>query len=103
VEAGLTTLPGVAVHSRAQHRTPTLLLTFAGREAADAYRALAAVGVNAPAGSFYAVEASRHLGLGDAGGLRVGLSPYSNDEDVDRLLDGLAQFVARGNPATVNV
>ena len=103
VETGLASLPAVAVHSRAQHRTPTLLLTFGGREAADAYRALAAVGVNAPAGSFYAVEASRHLWLGDAGGLRVGLSPYSNDEDVDRLLDGLAQFVARGNPATVNV
>jgi cysteine desulfurase family protein (TIGR01976 family) len=101
LEAGLGSLPGVTVHSRAQHRTPTLLVTFAGREPADAYRALAAVGVNAPAGSFYAIEASRHLGLGDAGGLRVGLSPYSNDEDVDRLLDGVARFVARGNPATV--
>jgi cysteine desulfurase family protein (TIGR01976 family) len=93
IEAGLADLPGVTVHSRARTRTPTLLLTFAGRPAADAYRALAAVGVNAPAGSFYAVEASRHLGLGDAGGLRVGLSPYSTQEDVDRLLAGLADFV----------
>jgi cysteine desulfurase family protein (TIGR01976 family) len=101
VEAGLADLPGITVHSRAAHRTPTLLLTLAGRPAADAYRALAAVGVNAPAGSFYAVEASRHLGLGDAGGLRVGLSPYSTQEDVDRLLEALASFVARGNPATI--
>ena len=40
----------------------------------------------APSGNFYAVEASRHLGLGDAGGLRVGLAPYTNADDVERLL-----------------
>jgi len=50
--------------------------------------------VNAPAGSFYAIEASRHLGLGDAGGLRVGLAPYNDDEDVDRLLAGLGEWTA---------
>ena len=33
---------------------------------------LAERGVNAPAGPFYAIEASRWLGLGDTGGLRVG-------------------------------
>ncbi|HKG51723.1 MAG TPA: cysteine desulfurase-like protein [Actinomycetales bacterium] len=92
VEDALRDLPGVTVHSRARHRTPTLLLTFAGRDPADAYRALAEVRVNAPAGSFYAIEASRHLGLGDSGGLRVGLAPYSDDDDVDRLLAGLRGF-----------
>ena len=45
-----------------------------------------------PAGSFYAIEASRFLGFGDAGGLRVGLAPYSSRSDVDRLLDGLTEF-----------
>ena len=70
-----------------------MLLTFAGRESADAYRFLASRGVNAPAGSFYALEASRRLGLGDTGGLRVGLAPYSNDDDIDRLLAGLAAFL----------
>jgi selenocysteine lyase/cysteine desulfurase len=50
--------------------------------------------VNAPAGSFYAIEASRHLGLGDAGALRIGLAPYNDSDDVDRLLDGLQEFVA---------
>jgi cysteine desulfurase family protein (TIGR01976 family) len=92
IEDGLADLPGVVVRSRARHRTPTLLLTFAHRDATDAYPALAAMGVNAPAGSFYAVEASRHLGLGDAGGLRVGLAPYSDDGEVDRLLAGLEAF-----------
>ena len=81
------------MHSRARHRTPTLLLTFADRDPADAYRFLAEQGVNAPAGSFYAYEPARRLGLGSAGGLRVGLAPYTDDSDVDRLLDGLAKFL----------
>jgi cysteine desulfurase family protein (TIGR01976 family) len=94
IEIGLRDLPGVTVWSRAKRRTPTLLLTFEGREAFDAYRFLAERGVNAPAGSFYALEASRWLGLGDTGGLRVGLAPYNDDDDVDRLLAGLREFLA---------
>ena len=49
--------------------------------------------VDAPASSFYALEASRHLGLGDEGGVRVGLAPYNDDEDVDRLLAALEQVL----------
>lgn len=94
IEAGLAGLPGVTVHSRAARRTPTLLLTFAGRSAEAAHRFLAGRGINAPAGSFYAIEASRFLGLGAAGGLRVGLAPYNDDADVDRLLTGLAEFLS---------
>jgi cysteine desulfurase family protein (TIGR01976 family) len=93
IELGLRDLPGVTVWSRAKRRTPTLLLTFDGRDAADAYRFLAERGINAPAGSFYAIEASRWLGLGDTGGLRIGLAPYNDDADVDRLLAGLREFL----------
>ncbi|MDT7580745.1 MAG: hypothetical protein QOK35_2009, partial [Pseudonocardiales bacterium] len=91
IEDGLAALPGVVVHSRAAHRTPTLLLSFPDRgpdACRDAYRFLAERGVNAPAGTFYALEASRRLGFGDAGALRVGLAPYNDDADVDRLLEG---------------
>jgi cysteine desulfurase family protein (TIGR01976 family) len=94
LEARLRELPGVRLWSRAAHRTPTLLLTFDGRVAADAYRFLGERGVNAPAGSFYALEPSRWLGLGDTGGLRVGLAPYSDRSDVERLLTGLREFLA---------
>ncbi|MGY1594682.1 cysteine desulfurase-like protein [Geodermatophilus sp. SYSU D00708] len=94
IEDGVRALPGVTLWSRAARRTPTLLMTFPGRDAADAYRFLAARGVNAPAGSFYAIEASRRLGLGDTGGLRVGLAPYNDDADVDRLLAGLGEWLA---------
>ncbi len=93
VEQAVAGLAGITVHSRARERTPTLLMTFADRSAADAYRFLAERGVNAPAGTFYAYEPARRLGL-PSGGLRVGLAPYTDDSDVDRLLDGLAAFIA---------
>jgi selenocysteine lyase/cysteine desulfurase len=93
IEAGLAELAGITVYSRAAHRTPTLLLGMGGREQ-ESYAFLAARGVNAPAGSFYALEASRRLGLGDTGALRVGLAPYVDDTDVDRLLEALSAFVA---------
>jgi cysteine desulfurase family protein (TIGR01976 family) len=95
IEQGLAELPGVTVLSRAAHRTPTLLVTFADRDPAAAYAFLAERGVHAPAGAFYAIEPSRRLGLGDTGSLRIGLAPYVDDGDVDRLLTGLAEFVAR--------
>ncbi|MDT0403468.1 MULTISPECIES: cysteine desulfurase-like protein [Streptomyces] len=95
LETELTALPGVTLHSRALHRTPTLLLTLDGHSTTDAYRHLADRNIHAPSGSFYALEASRHLGLGDTGGLRIGLAPYTDDEDVDRLLTGLSDFLKR--------
>ena len=93
IDQGLAALDGVTVHSRAADRTPTVLLTFENHSTADAYAFLAERGIQAPAGSFYAIEASRHLGLGDTGGLRVGLAPYNDSQDVDRLLTGLADFL----------
>ncbi|NEB22397.1 cysteine desulfurase-like protein [Streptomyces coelicoflavus] len=90
IERGLAGLDGVTVYSRAARRTPTLLFTVAGLRPADVYGRLAERGVDAPAGSFYALEASRRLGLGDAGAVRVGLAPYTSADDVDRLLTALA-------------
>jgi cysteine desulfurase family protein (TIGR01976 family) len=89
LEPRIRALPGVTVYSNARHRTPTLLFTSAQVPAQDVRAALAEVGVNAPAGSFYAWEPSHHLGLGAEGGVRVGLAPYSDQSDVERLVDGL--------------
>ncbi len=91
--ADLATAGTVTLHSRARRRTPTLLVTFAGRSATEAYRFLADLDVNAPAGTFYAYEPSRRIGLPDGGGLRIGLAPYTDDSDADRLLEGLAKFL----------
>jgi cysteine desulfurase family protein (TIGR01976 family) len=96
LEDAIAELPGVTSHSRAARRTPTLLATFAGRDPQDVRRHLASRNVNAPAGSFYAYEASHRLGLGDEGGLRMGLAPYTDDDDVDRLVEGLTEYLSGG-------
>lgn len=90
LESGLAELGGVTLWSRAASRTPTLLLRVDGVPDAEVRQHLADRGVNAPNGSFYALEASRHLGLGDTGAVRAGLAPYTDDDDVTRLLDALA-------------
>jgi cysteine desulfurase family protein (TIGR01976 family) len=92
IERELGRFPGVTLYSRAGRRTPTLLATFAGHDTQEIRRFLAGRGVNAPAGSFYAYEASRHLGLGDEGGLRIGVAPYNDEEDVERLVDALSAY-----------
>jgi cysteine desulfurase family protein (TIGR01976 family) len=94
LEAGLAVLPGVVVHSRAAHRTPTLLVSLPGRKTRDAYEFLATRDVLAPAGQFYAYEPYRRLGIQDEGGLRLGLAPYSTVEDVDRAVSALAELLA---------
>ncbi|MEV7098226.1 cysteine desulfurase-like protein [Amycolatopsis sp. NPDC051045] len=90
LDAGLAALPGVTRYgSPERHRTPTVLFSVAGVASQAVYEHLGAQGVNAPAGSFYAIECSRHLGLGDTGAVRAGIAPYTTEEDVDRLLAGV--------------
>ncbi len=92
LEAGLAMLP-LTVHSRAKRRTPTVLVTFADAPATEVSEALAERDINAPSSNFYAWEASHHLGLGDDGGLRIGLAPYSTEEEIDRLLAALGEIL----------
>lgn len=93
-EEGLCSIDGVTVWSRAAHRTPTLLFTLEGVEPSAVHRHLAGLGVNAPASHFYAWELSHRLGLGPAGGVRVGMAPYTSTDDVDRLLEGVEKIAA---------
>jgi cysteine desulfurase family protein (TIGR01976 family) len=82
----------ITVHSRASERTPTILMSFGGRDARDAHAHLASRKVVTAAGSFYAYEPFRALKLEDPS-LRVGLAPYNTVDEVDRLLEGLADFL----------
>jgi cysteine desulfurase family protein (TIGR01976 family) len=86
LETRLAAIPGVTLYGHASRRTPTLLFTVDGWTPAAVAERLAAAGVNAPAGSFYAYEPARHLGLGAAGAVRAGLAPYIDQADVDRLV-----------------
>ncbi|GAA1795066.1 cysteine desulfurase-like protein [Nocardioides hankookensis] len=87
---GLRGTDRVRVFGAPARRTPTVFFTVEGRADREVYEHLAGLGVNAPASTFYALEASRWLGLGDTGALRAGLAPYSSESDVDRLLEGIA-------------
>jgi selenocysteine lyase/cysteine desulfurase len=89
IEAGLAEHSRITLYSRARVRTPTLLFTVDGMEPRAVSARLGEFNINAPASSFYALEASQALGLGEAGGVRLGLAPYSCAEDVDRLLEAL--------------
>jgi len=91
---GLRATDGVRLHGSPKRSTPTVFFSVERRSHREVYEHLASVGVNAPASSFYAIEASRWLGLGDTGAVRAGLAPYTNADDVDRLLAGVAE-VAR--------
>jgi cysteine desulfurase family protein (TIGR01976 family) len=90
LEDGLDRIAGVTRYGRAARRTPTVLFTVAGLAPGEVYEALGAAGVNAPAGTFYAIECARWLGLGDAGAVRAGIAPYTDAADVDRLLAAVA-------------
>jgi cysteine desulfurase family protein (TIGR01976 family) len=83
---GLEVIGGVTLHGRPAHRTPTVLFSVRDRSPLEVYEQLAARGVNAPGGSFYALEASRWLGLGDRGAVRAGLAPYTSEGDIARLI-----------------
>jgi len=85
----LSTLDGVTLHGRPVRRTPTVLFDVVGHTGSEVYEFLATRGVNAPASHFYAIEASRHAGLGKTGAVRAGIAPYTSVEDVDRLVEGV--------------
>jgi cysteine desulfurase family protein (TIGR01976 family) len=89
---GLSSIDGVRLHGSPKRRTPTVLFDLAGHSPQEVYEHLARLDVNAPASSFYAIEASRWLGLGDTGAVRAGLAPYTTEEDVQRLVAGVAEL-----------
>lgn len=94
IEEGLDALgDSLTLHSRAADRTSTLFLTLRDRSPVEAYESLAARDVLVPAGTFYAHETFRALGLPVDSGLRIGLAAYTDDSEVDRLLEGLGAFL----------
>lgn len=93
LEDGLAAIAGVRLYgSRTRHPTPTVLFTLDGLEPRTVYERLAERGVNAPAGTFYALECSRALGLGDTGAVRAGIAPYTTESEVDKLVAEVARL-----------
>jgi cysteine desulfurase family protein (TIGR01976 family) len=73
-------------------RVPTFCFNVPGRSPEAVATALAAREVAVWHGDYYAVETMKHLGLTD-GAVRAGIVHYNTEEEVDRLLAGLAEIV----------
>jgi cysteine desulfurase family protein (TIGR01976 family) len=75
----------------ARSRAPTVSITLAKHTPAQAATALGAQGICVWDGNFYAARAVEILGLAERGGLlRTGISMYSTERDIRRLLEGIA-------------
>ncbi|HXG75621.1 MAG TPA: cysteine desulfurase-like protein [Gaiellaceae bacterium] len=72
-------------------RVPTFCFNLAGRTPAEAAQLLAARDLAVWHGNYYAVETMRHLGLAD-GAVRAGIVHYNTEDEVDRLLEALAEL-----------
>jgi cysteine desulfurase family protein (TIGR01976 family) len=71
-------------------RVATFAFNVAGRSAQSVAEGLGERGVAVWHGDYYAVEVMRRLGLGEDGAVRAGIVHYNTADEVDRLLDALA-------------
>ena len=96
------TLYGIADPAAFDRRTPTAALTIDGIPSPLVARRLGHEGIAVWDGDFYATGLVERLGLAAAGGLvRIGLTHYNTEAEVDRLLDALGRIAAgRPRPAT---
>ena len=69
--------------------SPTFCFNVAGHAPEAVARSLAERDIAVWHGDYYAVETMKHLGLDD-GAVRAGIVHYNTEDEVDRLLDGLA-------------
>lgn len=95
--AGLSALDGVRIIGPpidASLRAPTLALHTQSLLPEALARKLADRNILAWDGHFYAIRAAEVLGLLETGGVtRLGLSAYSSEEDVERVLEGVKEEV----------
>lgn len=70
-------------------RTATLGFTIAGMPSTTVAQRLAAVGVFVSHGDFYAQTVVERLGLAPEGLVRAGCACYTNDDEIDRLIEGV--------------
>jgi cysteine desulfurase family protein (TIGR01976 family) len=72
-------------------RVPTFAFTVAGRSPRDVAQHLGERGLAVWHGHYYAIEVMRRLGLPE-GAVRAGIVHYNTAEEIDRLLEALAEL-----------
>jgi cysteine desulfurase family protein (TIGR01976 family) len=92
---GLSMIGGVRLHGppSGAPRTPTLACTIAGWASADASCQLAARGIFASHGNFYAMTVAKRLGAERDGLLRFGCACYTSEDEIDRVIDAVQAVV----------
>lgn len=92
-------IPGVTVWGTdfsSRRRAPTVSITLAGVTPLEMATELGRAGVCVWDGNFYALRPIEVLGLEPLGGvLRAGISMYTQESDVERLLAGVRAIAAR--------
>jgi len=96
--AGLGAIRGVRRHGPApsRPRTPTVAFTVEGIPAEQVARQLADQGVFVSHGDFYATTVVERLGFAGPGVVRAGCACYTTENEVDRLLAGVAAVASMG-------
>ncbi|MFL5629326.1 MAG: cysteine desulfurase-like protein [Ktedonobacteraceae bacterium] len=96
---GLGSIPGLHIrgitspHSL-DHRVPTFSFTLDGSTPLAVAQALAKEDINVWDGNFYALSVTERLGLEDSGGLvRVGLTHYNTQAEIDKLVAALSTAI----------
>lgn len=91
---GLGTLPGIRRYGPGPEtaRTPTAAFTVHGMTSEAVARRLGEGGVYLSHGDFYAATVVERLGLAKEGLVRAGCACYTDDEEVDRLIESLARL-----------
>ncbi|MGI8533780.1 MAG: cysteine desulfurase-like protein [Candidatus Limnocylindrales bacterium] len=88
---------GITDAARLEERCPTVGFTLAGHHPRHIAAFLGERAINVWDGDYYAYELIRALGLAESGGMvRVGLVHYSTGQEIDRLIDALAELSAQG-------
>ena len=96
---GLDRLPnvelfGIADRSRVEERTPTFAVRVGDLHPADVAAELGRRGIFVWDGHYYAITLMERLGLQDTGGaVRIGFCHYHSNDEVDRVLDALAELI----------
>ena len=84
---------GITDIERLEERTPTFAVSLEGYRAKELAEHLGNAGIFTWSGHYYALEAMRNLGLLEQGGLlRIGFVHYNSLDEVDRVLNNLAQI-----------
>ena len=77
-------------------RTPTVSFVIKNVGSTDVARRLAERGLFASHGDFYAQTVIERLGLAPEGLVRVGCACYTNDEEIERLIEAV-RVIALGS------